>query len=73
MIWLNLGSWGIDFHDFGTQNVNSVSFVVSELGVRLVGKPLVDDLLPAEEKRRQQVIKHNAYFVKGKGSNSRPG
>ncbi|CAK9093812.1 unnamed protein product [Durusdinium trenchii] len=73
MIWLNLGSWGIDFHDFGTQNVNSVSFVVSELGVRLVGKPLVDDLLPAEEKRRQQVIKHNAYFVKGKGSNSRSG
>eukprot|EP00913_Durusdinium_trenchii_P010690 g10030.t1 len=67
MNWLNgENSWGIKFYEFqsldtgGMESVNSVSFVVPELGLRLTGKTSVDDLLPQDEKMKQQLIKYTA-------------
>ncbi|CAJ1408959.1 unnamed protein product, partial [Effrenium voratum] len=68
--WLNgENRWGYKFIEtggeemVGMENVTDVSFVVPELGLRLQGKATVDDLLPADEKLKQQLLKYTAYFA----------
>ncbi|CAJ1422417.1 unnamed protein product [Effrenium voratum] len=65
--WLNgENRWGYKFIEtggeemVGMENVTDVSFVVPELGLRLQGKATVDDLLPADEKLKQQLLKYTA-------------
>jgi len=50
-------------HASNLENISDVNFVVPELGLRLTGKTVVDDLLPQDEKIKQQLLKYTAYFA----------
>lgn len=48
--------------NLGMESVKDVHFVVPDLGLRLQGKATVDDLLPEDEKLKQQLLKYTAYY-----------
>ncbi|CAE8634269.1 unnamed protein product [Polarella glacialis] len=68
--WLNgENRFGIQFVKFESQVADKssaateINFIVPELGLVLSGKPKVDESLPLDEKKRQQMTKQVAYYI----------
>ncbi|CAE8679466.1 unnamed protein product [Polarella glacialis] len=68
--WLNgENPFGIQFVKFESQVADKssaateINFIVPELGLVLSGKPKVDESLPMDEKKRQQMTKQVAYYI----------